>query len=449
MLSKALKITKAAHSLPHCMSLPPEIDFDITRPEVRGSRLLEFLDAARAFDPVAWSDLQKAWLVTGNEVAAEAFKGTLPLSSGRSSKLLGFVPQEEQWRIETVRRIFPTFIVNLDPPRHTRIRKLLLKAFSRGVAESYRPFIRSTIDRTLDGIADKDQVEFVEDVARQIPGHLILELLGLPESRYPDLQRWTQSISTALGGGAPTLRMLDDVEQTFKDMESLFSLEIHRREKVPGDDFISALVSAEEDGDRLTFEEVIGTCFLTLSAGNNSTTHTLTLGTLALIRDPEARAELLGRPERLGDALMELMRFIVMSTNQVRVVTADFQWHGQHLKKGDIVNILVAAANHDPAAFTNPRQLDFSRPQAKNMTFGPGLHFCVGHFLARLQLAEFFPRLFERFPGIRVLDEELNWSNAVNFRGLKSLRVALGTQQVSVAPRPAPASRSSARGFSE
>jgi pimeloyl-[acyl-carrier protein] synthase len=407
------------------MKVPAAIDFAMTDHVAIGPQLLDRLLALRSAGPILWSEQQNAWLVTSNEAVAEAFKGELPLSSGRFERLLGFIPEAERWRIETVRRIFPTFVVNMDPPVHTRLRRLLMRAFSRRVSESYRPFVQANIDRVLDEAALKNQVEFVEEVARQVPGRLILELLGLSQDDYPELQRWTNSISVALGGGAPTLDMLDRVEETFKEMETLFSAEIRRREETPTDDFISSLMAPDEEGDRLTHDEVLGACFLTLSAGNNSTTNTLSLGTAALARHPQARAELLAKPEMIDGAMMELMRFIAMSTNQVRLVTADFEWRGHPLKKGQMVSLLVAGANHDPAVFPQPEQLDFHRGQAANMTFAPGMHFCVGHFLARMQLTEFFTRLLTRFPNLEVLDEDLHWSTAFNFRGLKSLNVRL------------------------
>jgi cytochrome P450 len=405
------------------MKLPPSIDFQISDRQAIGPELLERLDQVRAQGPVVWSDLQNAWLVTDNEAVAEAFRGDLPLSSGRFDKILSFIPESERWRIPTVTRIFPSFLVNLDPPQHTRLRKLLMTAFSRKVAEGYRDFVQTTIERVLDRAEAKNEVEFVEEVARQIPGRVILHLLGLSEDYFPRLQRWTNSISSALGGGAPTLEMLDRVEQTFKEMEALFSGEIRKRQAAPTGDFISSLVTAEADGDRLSFDELIGVCFLTLSAGNNSTTNTLCLGAVALARHPEARKALLEQPEMIDGALMEIMRFVAMSTNQVRLVTADFEWRDVKFKKGDIINLSVAGANHDPNAFANPDVLDFSRVQNRNMTFAPGLHFCVGHFLARMQLAEFYIRLFKRFPDLTILDDELDWSNAFNFRGLKSLHV--------------------------
>lgn len=407
------------------MKLPPALDFDVADRQAIGAQLLKRLDAIRAYSGVVWSERQQAWIVTDHEAVAEALKGALPLSSGRFEKLLRFIPESEQWRIDRVRRIFPTFVVNQDPPQHTRLRKLLMKAFGREVSERYRPFVQETIASVFAEAAERNDVEFVEEIARRVPGSLILNLLGLDQSHYPSLMRWTQSISVALGGGAPTLDMLDNVERTFGEMEDLFSAEIRRRQAVPCGDFISSLIAAREGEDSLSFDELLGVCFLTLSAGNNSTTNTLALGTVALARDPEARDYLLQHPEGMSDALMEIMRFVAMSTNQVRLVKADFEWRGRHLRRGELVNLFVAAANHDPSMFKNPEALDLARPQTGNMTFAPGLHFCIGHLLARMQLEEFYPRLFRQFPGLEILDQDLQWSTALNFRGLKALNVRL------------------------
>jgi cytochrome P450 len=401
------------------------VDFDMSQVEALGQGLLGRLDAMRAVDPIYWSDVQRAWLITGNEEIIEGLRGNLPLSSGRFNKILSYIPESERWRIPTVSRIFPYFLVNIDPPEHTRVRKLLMQAFSRKIAELYRPFVQETIEGVLTEAGRRGEVEFVEDIARQIPGRVIMRVLGLPTDLYPELRRWSRAISSALGGGVPTTAMLDEVEMTFREMETLFLREIRRKQAAPGDDFISSIVTAADGQDRLSDDELLGTCFLTMSAGNNSTTNTLTLGTVALIRDPQVRAQILARPETMDQALMELMRYIAMSTNVVRMAMADFEWRGHRVKKGDLVNIVIAAANRDPRVFPLPDQFDLGHSQTKNMTFAPGLHACIGHFFARMQLNEFFPRLFRRFSNIELLEKDLRWSNALNFRGLKALPVRL------------------------
>jgi cytochrome P450 len=134
--------------------------------------------------------------------------------------------------------------------------------------------------------------------------------------------------------------------------------------------------------------------------------------------------------------MMEIMRYVAMSTSQVRVVTEDFNWRGHHLKRDDHVYLMIAGANRDPDVFPNPEAMDFTRPQDQNLTFGPGLHHCIGHLIAKMQLSEFFPALLERFESIELLDDPLQWGSALGFRGLLSLRVRLLPRQPYPQPLP-------------
>jgi cytochrome P450 len=401
-------------------------DIDFSKVPELGDRLLGQLNALRDADPIFWSERHKSWIVTGHAQVVEGLRGSLPLSvSGRLRRVFQVLPENQRHRIPYLLETVPRMLISLDPPEQSRLRKLMLRAFSKKIADANRPFAKDIIRQTLDAAAQAKELEYVEGVARQISGNMILRLMGLPQRYLPKLQYWSNALNSGLGGGGVNLDLLDQAELAAQEMHDVFRDEVSQRRRRPTEDFISALICAEEGGRTLTDEEIISTCQLTLTAGNDTTTNTIALGTVALARDAGAREHLRAHPESIGDAIMEIMRYIAMSTAQVRVVTQDFDWNGTQLKRDDHVYLMIAGANRDPAVFQNPESMDFSRAQDQNVTFGPGLHHCIGHLIAKMQLSEFFPAFVERFDSIELLDNPLHWGSALGFRGLKSLRVRL------------------------
>lgn len=411
-----------------------EIDVKFADAARLGNRLLEKLDALREQAPLYYSEHQRAWIVTGHGLVTAALRGTLPLSADRIPRVLSFLPESERatripYAVASLRRM----VISLDPPEHLRLRKLLARAFSQAVIETYRPHVKRIIEETLARSADLQSLEFVEDIARQIPARTILRLMGLGEELLPRLRHWALAIQAGFGAGGTTPEMLDETERVLLEMRAAFLPEIEKRRSAPRGDFISSLLAP--DGDmRLSEEEILATCYLVLIAGHDTTANTITLGTVALAEEAPAweHFRTTTDPARLIDGVMELSRRIAMTTTMGRVVIDDFEWQGQRLHTGDIVYLMIASANRDPAVFADPTRTDFNRPQGNNVTFGPGVHFCIGHSLAKLQLTEFFPALARRFAGMEILDPSLDWGTTVNFRGLRSLRVRLR-------PRIAPA----------
>lgn len=405
---------------------------DFSRAKQLGNQLLVQLDNLRAQAPIAWSTKQNAWIVTGHAEVIEAFRGELPLSANRLPRIFSFMPDpdERERRIPYVMQTFSRMLLSLDPPEQPRLRQLLMKGFNRNVAEYYRPYAREVITDALKEAAEKGECDFVETVARLIPSRVIVRLMGLTDDYIPRLRYWAWATLSGAGGGGTTPAILDETEKAFHEMRAAFMTEIEKRRAEPGNDFISSLLSAEVSGEKLTDEEIVATCIMSLIAGHDTTGNTIGLGTLALAQDPKLWMEMRAlNPEDRLNAVMELQRVIAMSTAQGRVVSADFDWHGHHFEKGQLVYLMVASANRDPQVFENPLKVDLHRPQHDNVTFGPGLHHCIGHLLAKMQLTEFFPALVERFDSIDILDDELDWGTMIGFRGLQSLKVRMNPHQ--------------------
>jgi cytochrome P450 len=403
---------------------------DFTKIAELGNDILSGLNDIRETQPITWSDSANGWLVTRHEDVMDGFLAKVPLSCVRMQArsfdpaMLEMFAQRYPLMLGTL----PFWIINADPPLHTRLRRLMTKAFSRRVVEDLRPMARSVIASVLDSIEGREEVDFLEEVARAITGRVILNKFGLPESVFPKLKNWSVSFNIGLGGVvAPSPEVMDGVENSLHEMQEVFLPAIAARRAAPTDDFLSQLVLAHEGEDRLSEDELLGICYLVIVAGHDTTMNTMSLGIAALARDAQARQQMLDTPERILDSVIEVMRFVAMSTAFNRIAAEDFEWHGQQIKQGDIVWLMTAAANRDPRLFSNPETMDMGRENNDRMTvFGGGIHHCIGHLLAKMQLCEFFPEFFKRFPNATVLDEKLEFIPSLSFRGLTGLRMRLG-----------------------
>jgi cytochrome P450 len=406
------------------------LDIDFRRIAELGNDLLPALDIMREAAPVVWSPSANAWIVTRHSDVVQAFAGDVPLSMERfSSMAFGAIPVEEFFaKLPITANTIPHWIVNMDPPRHTRLRKLMTRAFSRKVIEDVRPFAQATIKRVLDGLSPPCDIEFLDEVARAITGRVILHLFGLPEVHLASFQKWSYALNTALGAPQPPMHAMEGAETALREMRDVFLPEIAARKAQPRGDFLTQLVQARDGDDRLEDEEVMGICYVALIAGHDTTMNSMALGVDTLLRHPGQIRYMLEHPDNIVNSVMEVTRLSAMSTSQPRAVGADFEWHGKQLRKGELVLVMVAAANRDPRVFSHPLELDLSRPTEQVVTFGPGIHHCIGHLLAKMQLGEFFPAFFRRFDA-QVLDESLRFIPSIAFRGLESMHVRLREKQ--------------------
>jgi cytochrome P450 len=401
------------------------LDFDFNLLPELGNRWLDRLGAIREADPVFWSEYQHGWLINRHADVLDGFGGRLPLSAARlnASQLTGIPESERQAKIPHLLRSLPDWIINADPPAHTRMRRLMGKAFGRKVVESVRAFAQRNIDELLDDLERRGEAECNEDIARIVTGKTILHLLGVPQEYLPRLKQWSESVTGALAVVNASEAMLLAGERAVAEMFELFAAEIDKRRRQPRDDIFTGLVQAIDGTDQLTMEEMVGSSVVLLLAGHDTTLNSMVLGVEALARHPQHRAWLAEHPEDGDKAVAELMRYFAMAGGQTRIVAEDFEWHGKSLKAGDIVYLMIAGANRDPRAFEQPESLDFTRDNSYSMTFAPGLHHCIGHILARMQLREFFTRAYARFETIAVTEPEIRFSPVWVFRSIPKLGV--------------------------
>ena len=407
-----------------------DIKIDFNKVTELGNRLLTELDEVRESGPIIWAPSINGWVVTRHEDILQAFSGSFPLSVERYSNISFGMDSVEEFAatLPMTANSVPHWIVNMDGSRHARLRRLLMRAFSRKVVEDVRPLAQATIKSVLDGLPVGSDIEFVDQIARAITGRVILRFFGLPEAHLANLKTWALEMGLSFAAARPPMDMMLAGEKSLRDMSAVFLPEIAARKKHPSDDFLTQLVQAQDGEDRLTDEEVMGICYVSLIAGHDTTMNSMSLGVDLLRRHPDQIQYLLEHPEATLNSVMEVTRLSAMSTAQVRIVTADFEWHGKQLHRGDLVLLAVAAGNRDPRVFANPLELDLSRRADRVMTFGPGIHHCIGHLLAKMQLSEFFPAFFTRFD-IEVLDKSMSFTPTLAFRGLDTLNIRVSPKQ--------------------
>jgi cytochrome P450 len=315
-------------------------------------------------------------------------------------------------------------ILDMEPPDHTRVRRLVAKAFSPRRVEELRPTVQSIMDGLLDEVADDGEIDLISRIAEPLPVTVIAELLGIPPADRHHLRPWSAEICrmyelnpTEEDGRAASKAALE-FSAYLRDL-------IAERRRRPTGDLISGLVEVVEEGDRLTEDEMIGTCVLVLNAGHEATVNVTGNGWRALFRNPDQLELLRREPGLLPRAVEELMRHDTPLQMFERWVLEDVEIHGVTVQKGSELALLFGSANHDPDVFERPDELDLTREHNPHLSFGAGIHFCLGAPLARVELQTSFGTLLRRFPRMELV-EEPEWKPNYIIRGLRALKVRLG-----------------------
>jgi len=401
-------------------------DVDLMRdPQRHGRDFVEDLNRLRELDPVHWSESSRCWVVTRFQDVVDGFEGKVPLmNAGRHEFALVSIPLEDRpARIPNLHHYVENWIVGVDGQRHTRLRKLMLKGFTKKMVERMRPYARQRVRELLDRAEATPEIEFNEQIARPLPGYVVFKMLGIPEEQFPSLRDWSNAMVEGLAASAPPPEVLEKTDWAMGEMNEVVRAELEKRVAEPREDLFTTLLHATEDGDSLTMDELLGAMHVIIVAGHDTTSNTLTLGVEALSRHPEAWQYMYENPDRIMDCVAELQRYVAMSAGQPKIAGEDFEWHGKQIKKGDIFFLAIAAANRDPDVFENPEVLDFTRDNNRSQVFAPGIHHCIGHVLAKMQLCEFFSALVSRFETVEVLDQKLDFMPVAAFRGMYGMNV--------------------------
>ena len=317
---------------------------------------------------------------------------------------------------------YRTFL-DLDPPDHTRLRGLVSKAFTPRAVRELGPRIQELVDELLDAVAGKDRIDLISDFAFPLPVIVIAEMLGVPAKDRARFRAWSDDIALSVN---PLLssEQIDRVQQATEDLFDYFEGIIEQRRQAPQNDMISALLAAEEEGDRLTHEELLSTLMLLLVAGNETTRNLIGNGMLALLKNPAQLQRLRDHPELLDSAINELLRYDSPVQIDSRNAIGDVEIGGKRIAAGQRILAIVGAANRDPDVFANPDELDIGRDEISHLSFGRGIHYCLGSPLAILEGRIAFTSLLARFSSIRLASEPV-FKEQIVLRGVEELWVEI------------------------
>jgi cytochrome P450 len=379
----------------------------------------------RAEAPVSWYEPSGQWLVSRyedvNALLRDRRLGRTYLHRFTHEEFGRQAPPPEH---EPFHVLNGNGLLDLEAPDHTRIRRLVSKAFTPRMVESLRPTVRRLAEELAGGLVADGGGDLVAAVAEPLPVAVIAEMLGVPEADRGLLRPWSADITGMfeLNPTEETARRAVRASVEFSDY--LRALIAERRAR-PGEDLVSALIAVMDAGDRLSEQEMISTCVLLLNAGHEATVNTTASGWWALFRNPAELDRLRAAPEALmPTAVEELLRYDTPLQMFERWVLDDVEVGGQLIPRGSEIALLFGSANRDPERFAEPDRLDLGRADNPHITFGAGIHFCLGAPLARLELAESFGALLRLAPRL-ALAAEPRWKPGYVIRGLESLDVTV------------------------
>jgi cytochrome P450 len=393
-------------------------------PKLFGPKMLNdpypFYARLRSAAPVHWVDQVGGWVLTRYADVISVLR-----SPQASSDRVNKAPQQSRLEFQALNEVRAYSMLNADPPRHTRLRLLVNKAFTPKTVEELAPFIRSFVDKVLDAALARGRMDVMADLAFPLPATVIAEMLGVPPEDRDRFKQWSDDVTAALGN-VPSNASPEVLRKSVEGMQALqayFHDIITQRRAEPRDDLISGLIKAQEEGDRLSDQELLANCVLLLNAGHETTTNLIGNGTYALLRHPSQLKRLRDDPSLIPTGVEELLRYDSPVQFTSRILTADMELSGKVLRAGQMVLLLLAAANRDPKQFPDPDKLDVGRQNNKHVAFGLGSHFCLGAPLARLEGRLVFEALLRRAPGLRLDGPPPQYRQNFNLRGLESLAV--------------------------
>jgi cytochrome P450 len=334
-------------------------------------------------------------------------------------------------------RSLEQFLLFRDPPDHTRLRRLIAQVFTPAAVERLRQQIQSSVDDLLDRVAGRDAIDVIADLAYPLPVLVIGALLGVPIADRTHFRGWSAALADGMAAAAfPQPDAIARGNGAVEEMTTYLRGLLAQRRAQPRADLLSDLLAARDGADRLSEEELLSTSLLLFFAGHETTVNLIGNGVLALLRHPDQLAEVQAEPGLMGNAVEELLRFDSPVQRTFRVATHDVELGGVRLRAGERVAALIGAANRDPRRFVDPDRLDVRRADARHhLSFGGGIHYCVGAPLARLEATIAITALLRRYPRIRLVEDRLAWRPNLVFRGLQRLPLAATAAST---PRPSP-----------
>lgn len=345
------------------------------------------------------------------------------LSARRAQKMMAILPLEHQPEFRELARMLSLWLIFMDPPEHTRLRKLLNKGFSPAAVEGLRTQIEAIVDRMLKPLRPGSEIDLMTEFANPLPALIILEMLGVPLEMQATFVSWSRDIAAFRGRPDSTVEQARAAQDALLALTEFFRKTVAERRRHKGTDLISLLIDIEEEGEVLTEEELHAQCVALLFAGHETTRNLIGNGMYTLLKHPGETQELRENPEMVRTAVEELLRYESPVQLTARVLKEDIEICGQRIPKQFSLLCILGAANRDPKVFKDPNRLDLKRLNNQHLAFSAGPHFCIGNQLARLEGQIAILNLVQRFPKMKLAGPPPEWAPTFGFRGLTSLRV--------------------------
>jgi aspartate racemase len=378
----------------------------------------------RAEDPVHWDPFLHAWVVTRYPDVLEVL---LNFSADRTPTPAQ-LDEMGLSSLSPIARVMVKQMLFLDAPAHTRLRGLSSKAFTPARVEELRGHIQDIVNHLLDGIQAKGDMDVIADLAEPLPAIVTAEMLGVPTRDHVKLKLWSADFAEMLGNFQHNPERYPTVLKAVANLTEYFQKAIREQRETPREGLIHSLLTAEIDGDRLTEEEVIANCIVTMVGGQETTTNLIGNGLLTLLRNPAEMERLRNDSSLIPSAVEEMLRYESPSQHTARMCPSDREMGGKLIQKRQAVIAVMAAANRDPERFPEPDQFDITRKDNRHLAFGYAAHFCFGAPLARVEGQVVFEALLRRLGDIRLEPQAIEWRSNLGLRGLKSLRVKFGVK---------------------
>jgi pimeloyl-[acyl-carrier protein] synthase len=376
----------------------------------------------RSEDPVHWDRFLQTWVVTRYPDVLNVLHS---FSADRT-------PTPEQLTamglsgLNPIAKVMVKQMLFMDAPAHTRLRGLASVAFTPQRVGALRGHIQEIADHLLDGVQIRGKMDIIADFAAPMPAIVTAEMLGVPTEDHADLKKWSADFAEMLGNFQHNPDRIPRVLESTNNLTTYFRSAIGKMRDHPREGLIDSFMTAELDGDRLTEEEIIANCVVTMVGGQETTTNLIGNGLLTLMRNPAQLARLRDNPSLIPSAVEELLRYESPSQHTGRIAREDVQMGGKQVRKGQAVMAIMAAANRDPERFSEPDRLILDRTDNKHLAFGWSSHFCFGAPLARMEGQIAFETILRRLPNLEIIPGPLTWRDNSGLRGLTALPVKFG-----------------------
>jgi len=376
----------------------------------------------RTEDPVHWDPFLHAWVVTRY---ADVVMVLHRFSADRT-------PTPDQLAkmglstLSPIAQVMVKQMLFMDPPAHTRLRSLASTAFTPRRVEVLRSHIQEIVDTLLDTVQSAGRMDVIADLAYPLPAIVTAEMLGVPVTDRDQLKAWSADFAEMLGNFQHNPDRVPRILRSVEEMTAYFRGAMREQQTRPREGLIKALMTAEIGGDRLSEEEVISNCIVTMVGGQETTTNLIGNGVLSLLRNREQLVKLQQEVSLIPSAVEELLRYESPSQHTARLAPEDLELGGKEIRQRQAVIAVMGAANRDPERFSDPDRLDITRKDNRHVAFGWAAHFCFGAPLARIEGQIAFETMLRRLPNLSLDSATLTWRHNLGLRGLTALPVAFG-----------------------